>query len=103
MTATIVHTPWTSRALDLDDEHEIALRAVGLHVRVRLGGKSPKGPWSVRIHSWAGTDALPRQRVEHFRKRGDLAALIHRALDEFETRYVYTADELLAIQRASAA
>ena len=101
MTATLVLTPFAHQALSLMEMRELGYRAVDMHARIRVGGK-PGGPWTVRVHSWAGPSNLPTYRVEWHKRRGDLASLMHRALDEYAARFVYTPEELAQIQRQSA-
>lgn len=100
--ATLTLTPWAHEALSLDEMRSLGYRAVELHCRVRVGGRSSGGPWTVRVYSWATTGHGPVYRVEWYRRHGHLADLIDKALDEYQRRYVYSPEELAQIQRQSA-
>ena len=98
MTATLTLTPWAHQALSLDEMRELGYRAVSLHCRLRVGGKSPGGPWSVKVHDWATN----REKVGRYQRYGHLADLMHAALDQYEKEFVFTPEELSQIQRQSA-
>lgn len=99
--ATLVLTPHSHEALSDDDLRTLGYRAVEMHCRLRVGGK-PGGPWGIRVHSWAMTGKGPVYSVEWFVRRGNLADLVNKALDEYQRLYVYTPEELAQIQRQSA-
>lgn len=101
-TATLILTPWAAQALSDGDERAVTRRAVELHCRVRAG--SSNKAWGIRVTSWT---QIPDQgalyEVNHHRKYGDLATLIHAALDDYERRFVFSPDELAAIRRQTEA
>lgn len=101
--ATLSLTPDAHQALSLTEMRELGRRAVDLHCRVGIG--QSRGRWTIRVQSWAQLPSPtygPRYRVDRHHQRGHLADLIHSALDEYERRYVWTAEELVQIARQSA-
>jgi hypothetical protein len=71
-------------------------------MHVRMGVMHDKQHrWIIVAHSWARNPETkyPLASVEHEKRVGHLATLMHEALDEYERRFVFTPDELAQIQK----
>ena len=100
-TASLRLSPWAAEALSLDEEREIAKRAVDLHCRI--GVTNSHREWTIGVSSWAKDEITrnPIHRINRHHQRGHLAELIQMCLDEYERAYVFTGEELLSIQGAA--
>jgi hypothetical protein len=96
--ATLNLTPWAHEALSLADQRELGRRLVRLHARAGVLAGKP-GRWTFDVSSWEKDPEtkLPVRLVERRNALGNLADLLHGAIDEYERRYVWTAEELVTI------
>lgn len=98
--ATLTLNARAHQALSLDEMSALSARLVDLHARVGVRGHPTDG-WDLQVSSWANGPDGPLHMHRAFDLQGHLADLIANEITEYERRFVWTPDELLAVAAQS--